>query len=269
MLLFLSFLLSSGEAKDFPPGPKTGRIIAVYDGDTFTLDTGDKIRLRGANTPELKPKEAFGIEARDAVADLLINQEVELKYGSVQRDGYGRLIAAVEVNGTDTATFLLENGLAHAFFIPPEELDTEALLAAQEKAQKAKKGLWSIQRYQSNLHMTSFHANAKGDDRENVNGEYIRVTNIAQEPINLDTYYITDIKGRKYPFADLLIPAGHTVKIISGQGTNQIDPSRQLELYLGSRTPIWNNEHDRATIYSNDGTVQDSREHKPKSKPRR
>ena len=44
--------------------PSHGRIISVYDGDTYTLSDGSKIRLRGVNTPELRPKEEFGIEAR-------------------------------------------------------------------------------------------------------------------------------------------------------------------------------------------------------------
>ena len=60
--MILTWLLQiqlSAHAESYRPPPKTGVIIAVYDGDTFTLDNGDKIRLRGANTPELRPKEAF------------------------------------------------------------------------------------------------------------------------------------------------------------------------------------------------------------------
>ena len=34
--------------------------VSVYDGDTYTLADGNKIRLRGVNTPELKPAEDFG-----------------------------------------------------------------------------------------------------------------------------------------------------------------------------------------------------------------
>ena len=135
-------VLTFAEAETYRPPPKTGIIIAVYDGDTFTLDNGEKIRLRGANTPELRPAEAFGIEARDAVADLILNQKVTLTYGDVERDGYGRLIASVSTEKHDVATYLLENGLAHAFFIPPESLDTPMLLAAQTKAQDKSVGIW-------------------------------------------------------------------------------------------------------------------------------
>ena len=251
-----------------PPPPTTGTIIAVYDGDTYTLSSGEKIRLRGANTPELKPPEAFGIEARDAVANLILNQPVNLSYGDVSRDGYGRLIASVEVKNQDVAEFILKEGLGHAFFIPPEKLDTPKLLLAQKEAQQNHKGIWSIERYQSDLHMTSFHANAPGNDNNFVNGEYIRVTNITDHTLDLSEYYITNLSGAKWDFPKMELPAGNTVKIFSGTGWHQRNPEKQLEIYLGSHRPIWDNEHDRATIYNRSNKVQDSREHQPKTKPK-
>jgi micrococcal nuclease len=264
--LFVQLLFASPNQND-TPGPKNGRIVAVYDGDTFTLDNGEKIRLRGVNTPELRPKEKFGIEARDAAANLLINQDVELEYGSVHRDAYGRLIASVTVEGVDVAEYLAREGLGHVFLIPPDNLSNEqALLDAQSQAQDKNKGIWSLSRYGSNLHMTSFHANAPGNDNDNINGEYIRVCNTTYKTLNIGGYIITDIHGKKWVFPDMDIPAGHTFKVISGQGKHQKEPTRQLEVYLGSYRPIWNNDHDRATIFSSDGSIQDTREHKPKSR---
>ena len=255
-------------AESYRPPPKKGTIIAVYDGDTFTLDNGEKIRLRGANTPELRPAEAFGIEARNAARDLLLNQVVSLTYGEVKRDSYDRLIASVQIDDVDVATFLLENGFAHAFFIPPEELDSPKLLQAQQVAQDNTRGIWSIRRYQSDLHMTSFHANAPGTDSDNVNGEYLRVTNTTNRPLNLKEYHIQSIRGDTWPFPDMEIPAGHTVKVHSGRGYHQKNPEKQLEIYLGNFRPIWDNEKDRATIFNSEGEIQDQRKHEPKTKPK-
>ena len=131
MLLTL-FTISLAFAETYRPPPKTGVIIAVYDGDTFTLSNGDKIRLVGVNTPELRPKEEFGLAARDAVADILINEEVYLTYGAVPRDSYGRLIASVRTEDTDIGEFLLREGLGHLFLIPPEGIDREKYLQAQK-----------------------------------------------------------------------------------------------------------------------------------------
>lgn len=272
--LFLTLLLASvpafaGEdakappqkADMGPPPPKSATVASVYDGDTVTLSTGDKVRLKWVNTPELKPLEAYGVEAREATLAFVSGKTVELVYGQGFRDGYGRLVAGVMVEGKSLSEHLLELGLAHLFVIPPDDTDHSALIAAQERARKARRGLWSTPEFQGALHMTSFHANADGDDRENVNGEYLRVCNVSSETLDLSGYKIADISGNSYDFPKLLLPPGHTVKVHSGVGQHQTDPNEQLAIYLGSATPIWNNKLDRATIYDRFGRVVDAREH--------
>lgn len=248
--------------------PNRATVVAVYDGDTFTLNTGEKVRLRGVNTPELRPKEKFGIEARDAAKEILLNQPVWLTYGEVKEDSYGRLIASVRTKDTDIGEHLLKKGLGHVFLIPPEEVDVESYLAAQMVAKKNRDGIWSLSRYDSDFHFTSFHANAAGNDRKNVNGEYLRICNISQKEQSTGSLSIRNIKGLSFQLDDIVIPAGHTVKLHSGRGTNQSNPSRQLELYLGSNSPIWSNDHDRATLSDTSGKVHDSRLHKPKTRPK-
>ena len=248
------------------PAPNKGVISQVYDGDTMTLESGDRIRLRWVNTPELRPAEDYGIEAREAAKALVLGKEVTLIFGKVKRDGYGRLIAGIESEGKDLSTHLLELGLAHLFVIPPDEADHASRQAAQSRAKKAGRGIWSTERYEGVFHITSFHANANGDDRVNVNGEYLRVCNISDRPIDLDGFRISEQSGGSWILPPLLIPPGHTFKIHSGKGENQGDPNSQLAVYLGSDTPIWNNSRDRATIYDRHGKVVDSRLHAPASK---
>ncbi|MCB9759337.1 MAG: thermonuclease family protein [Alphaproteobacteria bacterium] len=261
--------ISALAADDFPPAPSASTVVSVYDGDTFTLATGDKVRVSGVNTPELRPSEPFGIEAREATADFVLNQEVELIYGSVERDSYGRLLAYVRVDGEPLEEHLIELGLGHTFLIPPVEVaDVDAMLAAQVRAREAGLGIWSTESYRSTLHMTSFHANAPGEDTQNVNGEYLRVCNITAEPVNLAGYTVTNVAGETFTLPDMEIPAGHTFKLVSGKGAHQTDPAHQLEVYLGSERPVWNNGFDRATILDPDGEVVDTREHKVK-KPTR
>ena len=267
-LLTLCSNIYASDPADLPP-PKQAVVVAVYDGDTFTLDTGQKVRLRGVNTPELRPPEEYGLEARDAAARLLLNQKVTLTYGPVTKDGYGRLIASVQVKETDIATHLLEQGLGHIFIIPPDTMELTLMTSAQAHAKGANRGIWSTERYSGKIHITSFHANAPGDDSNFVNGEYLRVCNVSQEPLDVSGYRITDINGRSYDFPSMLIPPGHTVKVHSGRGRHQADPKEQLEIYLGSSMPIWNNTHDLASIYNGFGQLEDRREHAPKSAPRR
>lgn len=251
--------------EEYGPPPTTGTVKSVYDGDTFTLASGDKVRVSGINTPELKPVEEYGVEARNAAEAFLMGKEVTLSYGDSSRDGYGRLVAWVEVDGRSLEEDLVEKGFAHVFLIPPVDVgDPAALLAAQTRAQEANRGIWSTQTYQGGLHMTSFHANAPGDDRDNVNGEYIRACNVTDKPLNVAGYRIADLSGNSYAFPTMTIPPGHTVKITSGKGEHQTNPGEQMVLYLGSEGPIWNNKQDRATIYDKFGKVVDVRHHEVK-----
>jgi len=246
----------------WPTPPAESTVASVYDGDTVTLETGDKIRLRWVNTPELKPAEAYGIEARTAAERFLKGKAVRLILdGPNPRDGYGRVLAGLETDEGNLSIYLLELGLGHVFVIPPEDTDMKPFLEAQAKAKAAKRGIWSTDRYSGALHITSFHANAPGDDRENVNGEYLRICNVSNEPLDLDGYKITKATGQSWTLPSVTVPAGHTFKLHSGKGKTQSDGAQQLEVYLGSSTPVWNNKTDKATLYDRFGKVIDARLH--------
>jgi endonuclease YncB( thermonuclease family) len=259
-LIFGTTALAAPASSD-APAPTTGRIVSAYDGDTMTLESGERIRLRWVNTPELRPKEDYGIEAREAAKALVTGKTAKLIFGPVKRDSYGRLIAGVEVDGVDLSTTLLEQGLGHLFLIPPDDTDHTARRAAQTRARAAGRGIWSTDRYKGLLHITSFHANAPGDDRGNVNGEYLRICNVSDRPVDLDGFRVTEQSGRSWMLPPILIPPGHTFKLHSGKGEHQTDASAQLAVYLGSDTPIWNNTRDRVTLYDRHGRVIDSRLH--------
>lgn len=265
-------LLSAASAADPPEAagkvPLSARVVSVYDGDTVTLDTGDRVRLQWVNTPELKPAEDFGVEARELAARLVLNKRVKLSYGPVVRDGYGRLIAGITTeDGESLALKLLEAGFGHLFIIPPiDQADLQPLLAAQHAAREAEIGIWSDERYAGALHITSFHANARGDDRENLHGEYLRVCNVGPETIDLDGYRLTDLNGNSWRLPSVQVPVGYTFKLVSGRGTNQTGLDEQLEIYLQTDDPVWSNRKDRATLYDPLGKVLDTRLHAPKSR---
>jgi micrococcal nuclease len=264
--LTAALALAAPAPPDYPAPPKQSTVASVYDGDTVTLQTGDKIRLRWVNTPELRPPEAYGIEARSAAEGFLRGETVRLLMdGENPRDGYGRVLAGLETEAGNLSVHLLELGLGHVFIIPPDATDLAPLLDAQTQAREAWRGIWSTDRYQGTLHITSFHANAAGDDRDNVNGEYLRICNITGAPLNIEGYKITKASGQSWTLPRLTVPAGHTFELHSGLGSHQTDATKQLEVFLGSETPIWNNDFDRATLTDASGTVMDAREHKPKS----
>lgn len=260
-LLPLSALAAEPPPGGWPPPPPHGFVKSVYDGDTFTLESGDKIRLKWVNTPEMRPEEPFAKDAKALAERMILNQEVKLVLDSANaRDGYGRVVAGVTTPTGDLSEALVREGLAHVFVIPPDSLDLTRLLAAQDEARAARRGIWSTDAFQGALHITSFHANAPGDDNLNPNGEYLRIANIAAGPVDLDGWRLVDRSGDTWRMTGVVVPAGHTVKVMVGRGTNQTDPSRQLELYLGNAEAAFSNEHEVVELYDPTGRKVDFRE---------
>ncbi|MCB9663554.1 MAG: thermonuclease family protein [Alphaproteobacteria bacterium] len=238
-------------------------VISVYDGDTMTLENGDKVRLRWVNTPELKPHEPFSDEARAFTERMVHRQVVTLDPSPDGRDGYGRLVAGVSTPEGDLSLGLLEAGLAHVFVIPPDPTDIAPLLAAQERARAARRGIWTTEAYQAPLHITSFHANAPGPDEDNVNGEYLRVANVGPGPVDLTGWAVrTRATNQVLPLPSLVVPAGHTVKVLAGVGLLQADPARQLVVHLGSAVPVYADEGETVELVDPSGRGVDRRTHK-------
>lgn len=251
-------------ASDAPTGdpPKSGMVVSVHDGDTITLESGDRIRLKWANTPEIRPPEPYSEDAQRWTSRLVLHNEVQLDVdAAAPRDGYGRVLADVKVGDVDLSISLLEQGYAHLYLIPPIDGDPAPYLAAQEKARTANLGIWSTDRYRGPLHITSFHANGIGDESLDPNKEYLRVCNITGAPFDLAGYRIANTHGDAWTFPSLTIPPGNTVAIHSGKGGNNADPAKQLTVFLGSETPIWSNTYDKAVILAPDGTVVDAVEY--------
>lgn len=246
---------------DLPTPPTTGSVRSVYDGDTFTLTTGDKIRVKWVNTPEWRPLEPFAQEAKELTQAFVGSGEVELIWsGPNPRDGYGRLVAGVRTRGGDLSEALLRAGLAHLFVVPPDATDLTALIAAQEEARAARRGIWGSDPYQGTFHLTSFHANAPGDDRANVNGEYLRVCNLTGAPASLDGWRLVNVAGSTFRLPGVVLPAGQTARLLSGRGASGPDAVGQIDVYLGSDVPIWDNGFDRAELYDPQGILRDQRE---------
>jgi len=237
-------------------------VIKVYDGDTVTLENGDKVRLRWVNTPEKRPPEPYWEEARTVAERVVLGRTVRLLVTSEDaRDGYGRIIAGLHNGRDDLSMELLKAGYGHVFIIPPEPEPLDAMLAAQADARARRRGIWSTDRYSGTLHITSFHADARGDDNRNVNGEYMRVCNITVSPVQLQDYTLKTHKNERFKLPNMLLPAGHTVLIHTGRGLHQTDPAKQLHIYLGLPAPMWDNRHSEATLLDADGAVVDKAIH--------
>lgn len=221
------------------------QVERVIDGDTMVLNGGTRVRLSYVNAPE--SKEELGPESTQFTRQLVQRKLVRVEGN--KRDSYGRLVADVVVDGRSLARAIIEAGMGHLFVIPPFERDkVRPLLKAQTEAREARRGIWDSARYQGDFHITSFHANAPGNDNFNLNGEYLRITNIAVRARSMKGYRLFNSKGEYYEFPDVVVPAGHTIMIFSGHGQDQLDPIRQIKLYWKRKNGAWSNRGDTATL---------------------
>jgi competence protein ComEC len=88
------------------------------------------------------------------------------------------------------------------------------------------------------------HADAAGDDRRNLNGEYALVRNTGGAAVNLAGWKLdAGDRSQRFSLASHLLKKGATVRIHTGRGA-----TRAGHLFLGSGRPIWNNDGDTATL---------------------
>lgn len=115
----------------------------VIDGDTVVIDTGERVRYIGMDTPEAG--EPFYEEARERNRALVGGKKVRLVFCDAERlDKYGRLLAWVYSDGVFVNKRLVEEGLARKFPVPPcGRFRYGEFKKAEDLARGKKLGLWS------------------------------------------------------------------------------------------------------------------------------
>lgn len=142
----LGLLVGSMIGLSTSPASAAVTITKVYDGDTITLSTGERVRLLQIDSPELSPAECYGDEARSALVGLL-NAPGQLTLKSDPKldkvDRYGRLLRYVYIGKTNINLKLVEIGAAAPYFYRGEkgQFATQFSKAAQ-KAKAKSLGLW-------------------------------------------------------------------------------------------------------------------------------
>ena len=92
-----------------------GKVVEVRSGHVVVLDSGLLVRLAGVEAPALS--QPYGKAAKDRLAGLALNQDVQLFYGGARRDRFDRW--------RDTCTMsvqiarLMVVALRGRLFVPP------------------------------------------------------------------------------------------------------------------------------------------------------
>lgn len=117
------------------------KVVRVIDGDTFEIESGEKVRMIGINTPEIS--DIFGKEAKYYLSELILNKTVELQSDNISkdRDRYQRLLRYVILDGTDINKLLIADGFAFAY-LKYRFGKKNNYKQAQIQARAENKGIW-------------------------------------------------------------------------------------------------------------------------------
>ncbi|MGH6995248.1 MAG: thermonuclease family protein, partial [Stellaceae bacterium] len=116
----------------------------VLDGATVALADGRVLRLAGIEAPVPEP---LALHAKQAVATLIQGKRLELRYAGARTDRAGRVVAELYAGGRWVERALVRRGLARVRGAADERLGLKALMATEDTARRARRGLWRERRY--------------------------------------------------------------------------------------------------------------------------
>jgi micrococcal nuclease len=283
------FESQTDNGRDFDPDyTYEARVIRVVDGDTIAVQFRDgdeeKVRLLGVDCPETVvsaniPGEYRGIDdpshlatwgenAREFTADALDETDISLVFDSRAgiRDQYGRLLAYVILeDGTDLGGLLISNGMARVY--TEEEFSREAdYLVLETTARIGEIGLWNydgdhsgtiepvpIDTPAKGVFIASVNYDAAGDDRENLNDEYLVIANAGPGTENLSGWTLSGPTQIPFVFGPLMLPPGGHLILHTGDGIPSGD-----DLFRNLTSPALGNNGGRLELADSEGSVVSS-----------
>lgn len=136
-LLLVSLLLVGNAAQG---AEFVAKVIAVLDGDTVLIKRANgltKIRMSGIDAPE--KAQTFGETSRLSLSGMVLGRQVKVTSEAI--DQYGRMVARLSVDGLDVNAEQIRRGMA---WENSRFHNNRALLALQEEARRAPRGLWAL-----------------------------------------------------------------------------------------------------------------------------
>ena len=134
------------------PGP-VRTVARIIDSETLGLDDGSEVRLIGAlgarasdahAAPGQWPPETAAIKV---LSDLVLGKAIKLAFGGRRLDRYGRHLAHVFLKGGGDDRWvqgeLLTSGAARAYALPGSTACGPELIAHEQEARNARRGLWA------------------------------------------------------------------------------------------------------------------------------
>jgi len=132
----------------------------VVDGDTLELESGERVRLIGIDTPEIHESaklhkdsqrtqqdittiQKLGRRAYEFTKKLVEGKRVSLEFDTERYDRYKRLLAYVYLkDGTFVNAEIVKQGYASLMTFPPNIKYADLFLKLYQEARESRRGLW-------------------------------------------------------------------------------------------------------------------------------
>jgi len=204
----------------------------------------------GVNTPERN--QYYYEEATQANRRFVEGKTIWMVLDTQSIDQYGRLLAYVWVGSTFVNLELVRQGYASAYTEPPNVRYSQELLAAEQEAREAQRGLWVPAGIA--VEIRTIYYDAPGPDPQNPNGEWIELVNAGSTTVDLSGFTLKDEANHIYTFPAVSLRPGRALKVYSGRGTDG-----PASLFWGlSGDSIWSNNGDTAFLRDPEGHLVDS-----------
>ena len=232
-----------------PGGPRctvwTGKATFIADGDTLDVNVGGdrrgvyRVRITGLNAPELsvysskasrRRGECHGVAAANRLEQLVRSARgrvrVSAKRASSRSGKRWRRSVAVRRGGRwrDVGRVLVSEG--HALFLP-NTVETHANLLYSSLAQRAaiaQRNVWSPSGCgsgpsQNAALRVTVNWDADSNDAQNINGEWVRITNDSAGDVPVGGWTVRDSSARRYRLpAGATVPARGAITVHAGRG---------------------------------------------------
>ena len=107
----------------------------------------------------------------------------------------------------------------------------------------------------SSIYISATQFNAPGDDRENLNGEWVRISNRGDDAVLIAGWTLSDRTGsHPYVFPPVILIPSTSVTVFTGRGT-----LNDTALYMGQSSPVWGNSGDVAILRDGTGRIIDEK----------
>lgn len=123
------------------------------------------------------------------------------------------------------------------------------------------RGTFGVVRYRAEI--ATIHADAAGNDADNLNDEYAVVRNTSPVGINLAAWVLdAGDRGQRRALPRYGLRPGATVRVHTGGGRVSAG-----HIFLGFGTPIWNNRGDRGRLFDPNGNLASAFRASPRAVP--